>query len=128
MPTQIRRDAALINICAVPLLSCQSKPTVAATFKTANGVTAGSMGADAIEHFTLIHIFIERSASQNVPSVGKTPASGTDGFELRCVLFGTLLTVNAPSSSNQTTAHVNAVSSRQGGPAFILMPLHVALL
>lgn len=128
MSTQIRRDAALINICAVPLLGCQSKPTVAATFKTANSVSAGPMSAQAIEHLTLIHIFVEGSAGQNVPSVGKTSTPWTDGFELRCVLFGTLLTVNAPSRSNQTTAHVNAVSSWQGGPTLILMPLHVALL
>lgn len=128
MSTQVRRDTALINICAVPLFGCQGKPTVAATFKTANGVTARSMSAQPIEHLALIHIFVERSASENVPSVGKTPSSGTDGFELRCVLFGTLLTVNAPSSAHQTAAHVNAVSSWQRCPAFVLMPLHVTLL
>lgn len=128
MSTQVRGDTALINICAVPLLSCQCKPTVAATFKTANGVTAGPMCAYTIEHLTLIHIFVERSAGQNVASICKTPSSGTDGFKLRCVLFGTLLTVNAPGSAHQTTAHVNAVSSWKGSPTFILVPLHVALL
>lgn len=128
MSTQVRRDATLINICAVPLLGCQGKSTVATAFKTANGVSAGSMSTNTIEHFALIHIFIERSASENVPSVGKTSTSGTDGFELGCVLFWTLLTVNAPSSAHQTAAHVNAISSGQGCTTFILMPFHVTLL
>lgn len=128
MSTQVRRDATLINICAVPLLSCQGKPTVAATFKAANGVTTSSMSAYTIEHLALIHIFVERPASKNVPSVGKTPTPGTDGLELRRVLFRTLLTVDAPSSAHQTAAHVNAVSAWQWRPTFILMPLHVTLL
>lgn len=86
------------------------------------------MSTYTIEHFALIHIFVERPASENVPSVGKTPTSGTNGFELRCVLFWTLLTVNAPSSTHKTAAHVNTISSRQRRTAFIFMPLHVTLL
>lgn len=45
-----------ILTCAVPLLRCESKATVAATLETANCVPAGPMGAQTLEHLTLIHI------------------------------------------------------------------------
>lgn len=78
--------------------------------------------------FLKSNTFVERSASQNVSSVGKTTSSGTDSFELRCVLLRTLLAVNTPGSTHQTTAHVYTISSWQWRSTFVLMPLHIALL
>lgn len=97
---QVRGDATLINVCAVPLLCSQSKAAVAATLETADGVPAVSMSAEALEHFTLIDIFVEGSASQNISPVGETRPSGTDGSVLRSAWFGTLLTVNTPGSTH----------------------------
>lgn len=47
---------AKVRTCAVPLLRCESEAAVAATLETANCVSAGSMGAQTLEHLTLIHI------------------------------------------------------------------------
>lgn len=44
------------HTCAVPLLRSQSKAAVAATLETPDGVPAISVGAETLEHFTLVHI------------------------------------------------------------------------
>ena len=72
--------------------------------------------------------FVERSAGQYIPAVGKARPSGTDGPVLCRVCFGTLLAVDAPRGTHGTAAHVHAVAAGQGRATLILMPLHVALL
>lgn len=42
--------------CAVPLLCSQSKPAVAATLETPDGVPAIPVSAETLEHFALVHI------------------------------------------------------------------------
>lgn len=49
-------DLAPPRTCAVPLLCRQSKPAVAATLEAPDGVPAISVCAQALEHFTLVHI------------------------------------------------------------------------
>lgn len=98
--TQVRRDAALINVCAVPLLGIQSEAAVTPTLETADGVAASSISTQTVEHLTLVHIFVERPASQNISPVGKARPSGTDGSVLGCAWFGTLLTVDTPRSTH----------------------------
>lgn len=44
------------HTCAVPLLRSQGKAAVAATLETPDGVPAISVGAETLEHFTLVHI------------------------------------------------------------------------
>lgn len=83
MTAQIRGDAALVNVCAVPLLSSEGEAAVASTLETANGVSASSISTQTLEDLTLIHIFIERPAGQDVSSVCKAMSSGTDGPVLR---------------------------------------------
>lgn len=70
--------------------------------------------------------FVERPAGQNI-SIGEALPSGADGFVLRRVCFGTLLTVRTPGSTHWTAAHVHAISPWQWFATLILMPLHVAL-
>lgn len=98
--TQVRGDAALVNVCAVPLFCVQSEAAVAATLETADGVPARSMSTQALEHLTLIYIFVERPACQDFSPVGEAVPSGTDGSIIRCGWFGTLLTVNTPGSTH----------------------------
>lgn len=42
--------------CAVPLLRIQSKAAVAVALETPDGVPAISVGAQTLEHFTLVHV------------------------------------------------------------------------
>ena len=46
-----------LRTCAVPLLHVEGEAAAAATLEAADGVAAGSVGAQAAEHLTLIHIY-----------------------------------------------------------------------
>lgn len=80
---QVGRDSALVDICAVPLVGGESESVVAPTPEAADGISAGAVGAQTTENLTLVHIFVEGSARQDVSSVGKAMSSGTDGSVLR---------------------------------------------
>lgn len=98
LTTDVRRDTTLIDVCAVPLLHGESEAAATATFEAANGVPAGSMRTQALEHLTLVHIFVEGSSRQDITAVGEAGSSGADGFVFGGVWFGTLLAVDTPGS------------------------------
>lgn len=128
LTAQVRRDSALIDVCAVSLLHGQSKAVVAATLEAADSVPACSMCAEALKHFTLIHIFIKGSSSENIPPVGESRSSGADGPVFRCSWFGTRLALQPPSSPHRATAHIHSVAARQRLSTLILIPFHIAVL
>lgn len=48
--------------CAIPLLHSRRKTIVTTALETANGVPACSICAEALKHFTFIHIYQERES------------------------------------------------------------------
>lgn len=51
------REISMQFTCAVPLFRIQGKSTVTPTLKTANGISAFSMGTKAGEHFAFIDVW-----------------------------------------------------------------------
>lgn len=57
LTAEIRRNAALIDIGAVPLIRVQSVSIVAAASEAADGVSASPIGAKCANHSAFIYIF-----------------------------------------------------------------------
>lgn len=98
--TEVRRDAALIDVCAVPLLRIQSKAAVAPALEAADGVSALAVRAEAGYHLALVDIFEERFPIRNL-FCRKPGSSGTELLILWGVSHRTLLTLlGSPACSN----------------------------
>lgn len=119
--TEVRRYAALINVCAVPFFRVKSKATVAPALKTANGVSALAVGAEAGNHLAFIDIFEERFSVCNI-FCGKSGSSGAELLILRRVSHGTLLTfLRTPGRPHRAAAGVHAVAAGNGQRALLVI-------
>lgn len=125
---EVRRYAALINVCAVPLFRVQSKATVAPALEAADGVPALAVGAEARYHLALVDIFEERFPICNV--FGRKPgSSGTELLILWGVSHWTLLTLfGPPGCPNRAAAGIHAVTASDGqGALLIVVPQEAGL-
>lgn len=124
--TEVRRYAALINVCAVPLFRIQSKATVTPTLEAANGVPALAVGTEAGYHLALIDIFEERFPICNV-FCGKPRSSGTEFLILPAVSQWTLLTLfRSPGCPNRAAAGIHSVAASDGQGALFIIILEEA--
>lgn len=127
LATKVRRDAAFIDICAVPLFRIKGKSTVTSTLKTANGISAFSMGTKAGEHFAFIDVF--REGLPTYLYLRREPRSPwAKSFKLRSSPERTLLTLVAPGCPHGAAAGVHAVPARDLGAALLVLVLQVATL
>lgn len=72
--------------------------------------------------------FIEGSSREHISAVGEARSSWADGLVLLGPGIGARLTVDTPGSPHGAATHVHPELPRQGLYAFILLPLHIALL
>lgn len=76
----------------------------------------------------LVLTFVKWTPSEDVPSVSKAGAPGTQGLIFLGARFGTLFTLCAPSRPDRTAAGVHAELPGDGVDALILIPLQEAVL
>lgn len=126
--TEVGRDPALVNVCTVSLLHVKGEAIVATALEASNRVSALSIGAHPGKGFALIDIFVKWTTSEDVPSVSKARAPGTQGLIFLGARFGALFALCAPSCPNCAAAGVHAEFPRNGVDAFILIPPQEALL
>lgn len=72
--------------------------------------------------------FVKWPSGEDIPSVGKARAPGTQGLILLGARFGAFFALGAPRSPHSTAAGVHAELSRDRVDTFILIPLEEALL
>lgn len=77
LSTQVGRDAALVDVSAVPLVRVQSIAIITATTEAADGVSAPPVCAQGVYHPAFIYIFEEGSAIDEVPPMREARATRT---------------------------------------------------
>lgn len=120
--TEVRGYAALINVCAVPLLRVESEPAITPALEAANGVPALAVGTEAGYHLALVDVFEERFPICYVFR-GKPGSSGTEFLILPAVPQWTLLTLFcSPGCPNGAAAGIHSVaaSDRQGALLIVI--------
>lgn len=125
---EVRRYAALINVCAVPLFRVQSKATVAPALEAADGVSALAVGTEARYHLALVDIFEERFPICDV--FGRKPgSSGTELLILWGVPHWTLLALfSPPGCPHRAAAGIHTVTASDGqGALLIVVPQEAGL-
>lgn len=125
---EVRRYAALVNVCAVPLFGVQSKATVTPALEAADGVSALAVRAETWYHLAFIDIFEERFPIRNV--FGRKPrSSGTELLILRGVPHWTLLALfSPPGCPNRAAAGIHTVTASDGqGTLLIIVPQEASL-
>lgn len=119
--TEVGRDAALVNVCAVPLFRIQGEAAVTPALKAADGVAALAVGAEARDHLALVDVFEERFPICDV-FCGKARASGAELLVLGCVPHRTFLAlVSAPGSPDRAATGVHAMAAGDGEHALLVL-------
>lgn len=126
--TQVRRYAALIDVCAVPLFGIQSEATVTPALEAADGVSALAVGTEAGYHLAFVDIFEERLSICNIFG-GKPRSSGTELLILLAVFHGTFLTLFcSPGCPDRAAAGIHPVAASDGqGALLIIIPQEAGL-
>lgn len=124
--TEVRRYAALVNVCAVPLFRVQSKAAVTPALEAANGVPALAVGTEAGYHLALVNVFEERFPICYVFR-GKPGSSGTEFLILPAVSQRTLFTLFcSPGCPNGAAAGIHSVAASNGQRALLVVVLQEA--
>lgn len=128
LTTQVWRDTALVDVCTVPLIRVQSEAVVTATTETTDGVPTLPIGAQAVDHLTLIYIFEEGPSINEVSSVSEAGSPGTELAVLLRAFLRTLVTFRAPGHTHRAAARVHTVTTRDRGSATLILVAQITLL